>query len=90
VTAAAISEDALTVEAAEARTADAVAAASVTSPEIRVLRYLATDMTFSLIADRLGISRGAAKSRAERAYRKLGVHTRAEAVARARALGLIS
>ncbi len=75
--------------AAEARRAEAVLAASVTPAEIRVLRYLPTTLTFSLIADRLGISRGAAKSRAERAYRRLGVHNRAEAVKRARELDLI-
>ncbi len=57
--------------------------------EARVLRYLPTRLTFALIADKLGISRSAAKERAERAYQKLGVHSRAEAVIRARALGLI-
>jgi DNA-binding CsgD family transcriptional regulator len=46
-------------------------------------------MTFALVADKLGISRSAAKERAERAYKKLGVHNRADAVARARELGLI-
>ncbi len=66
-----------------------VAAASITVAEARVLRYLPTRLTFALIADKLGISRSAAKERAERAYKKLGVHNRAEAVNRARALGLI-
>jgi len=64
-------------------------AASVTAAEIQVLRYLPTNMTFALVADKLGISRSAAKERAERAYKKLGVHNRADAVARARELGLI-
>jgi len=54
-----------------------------------VLRYLPTQLSFAAIADKLGISRSAAKERAERAYKKLGVHSRGEAVARARALGLI-
>jgi DNA-binding CsgD family transcriptional regulator len=66
-----------------------VRAASITEAEARVLRYLPTRLTFALIADKLGISRSAAKERAERAYKKLGVHSRAEAVRRARALGLI-
>jgi len=57
--------------------------------EERVLRYLPTRLTFALIADKLGISRSAAKERAERAYKKLGVHSRADAVSRARELGLI-
>jgi DNA-binding CsgD family transcriptional regulator len=74
---------------AAARAAANVAAASITVAEARVLRYLPTRLTFALIADKLGISRSAAKERAERAYKKLGVHNRADAVDRARALGLI-
>jgi DNA-binding CsgD family transcriptional regulator len=79
-------------EAAAEAVADATAtvrAASITLAEARVLRYLPTRLTFALIAGKLGISRSAAKERAERAYKKLGVHSRAEAVSRARALGLI-
>lgn len=68
---------------------EAAVAASVHAVELQVLRYLPTKMTFALIADKLGISRSAAKERAERAYRKLGVHNRADAVARARDLRLI-
>ena len=82
--------------AADAAAAEAVAeaaatarAASITMAEARVLRYLPTQSTFAVIADKLGISRSAAKERAERAYKKLGVHSRAEAVSRARDLGLI-
>jgi len=45
---------------------------------------------FSVIADKLGISRSAAKERAERLYQRLGVHSRDEAVSRARALGLLT
>jgi DNA-binding CsgD family transcriptional regulator len=74
---------------AVARAAANVAAASITVAEARVLRYLPTRLTFALIADKLGISRSAAKQRAERAYQKLGVHNRAGAIDRARALGLI-
>jgi DNA-binding CsgD family transcriptional regulator len=74
---------------AVAEAAPDVAAASMTVAEVRVLRYLPTRLTFALIADKLGISRSAAKERAERAYKKLGVHNRADAVNRARALGLI-
>jgi DNA-binding CsgD family transcriptional regulator len=66
-----------------------VSAASISVPEARVLRYLPTPLTFALIADKLGISRSAAKDRAGRVYHKLGVHSRAEAVTRARALGLL-
>ena len=74
---------------AVAEDAATVSAASISMAEARVLRYLPTPLTFALIGDKLGISRSAAKERAERAYKKLGVHSRAEAVGRARALGLI-
>jgi DNA-binding CsgD family transcriptional regulator len=79
-------------EAAAESLAEAAAtarAASITMAEERVLRYLSTQSTFAVIADKLGISRSAAKDRAERAYKKLGVHNRAEAVSRAREIGLI-
>ncbi len=77
------------IEAAQHKADEAAAAASVTAVEREVLRYLPSKMTFALVADKLGISRSAAKERAERAYKKLGVHNRADAVARARELGLI-
>jgi DNA-binding NarL/FixJ family response regulator len=70
---------------AEAR----VKAASITIAEAQVLRYLPTPLPFSVIAGKLGISRSAAKERAVRLYSRLGVHSRDEAVSRARALGLI-
>ena len=66
-----------------------VRAASITMAEAQVLRYLPTPLPFSVIAGQLGISRSAAKERAERLYHRLGVHSRDEAVRRARSLGLI-
>ena len=92
----ALAEDEVAVAAADDVTADALAgaaaavsAASISLAEARILRYLPTPLTFALIADKLGISRSAAKDRARRLYQKLGVHSRADAVTRARALGLI-
>ncbi len=92
----ALIEDGLIVAASHEAAAEAVAegaatikAASITMAQALVLRYLPTQLTFAVIAEKLGISRAAAKQRAERAYKKLGVHSRSEAVARARALGLI-
>lgn len=86
----------LLVAAADEMGAEAVAegaavirAASITLAQANVLRYLPTTLSFADIAHELGISRGAAKERAERAYNKLGVHSRAEAVTRARDLHLI-
>ena len=93
--AASVAEYAEAVLAAGDATAEAVAeagatvrAASITVAEARVLHYLPTPASFAVIGDKLGISREAARQRAERAYKKLGVHNRAEAVSRARALGL--
>jgi DNA-binding NarL/FixJ family response regulator len=64
-------------------------AAAITRSEAQVLRYLPQKVPFSVIADKLGISRSAAKERAERLYQRLGVHSRDEAVSRARTLGLL-
>ena len=85
----AIEEDVAAIEAAQDKRNNAATAASVTPAEIRVLRYLPTKLTFALIADKLGISRGAAKQRAERLYQKLGVYTRGDAVERARTLRVL-
>ncbi len=92
----ALAEDEVEVTAAQEAAAEAVAdaaatvrAASITVAEARVLRYLPTKSSFAVIADKLGLSRSAAKDRAERIYKKLGVHSRSEAVSRARALGII-
>jgi DNA-binding NarL/FixJ family response regulator len=72
-------------EEAEAR----MRAASITRSEAQILRYLPQPVPFSVIADKLGISRSAAKERAERLYQRLGVHSRDEAVNRARTIGLL-
>jgi len=61
---------------------------SITMAEAQVLRYLFPNhCPFSVIADKLGISRSAAKERAAQLYKRLGVHTRDEAVSRARSPG---
>ena len=97
VAAESVAESLITIAAADEIGAEAtsqaeerVKAASITTAEAQVLRYLATPLPFSVIADKLGISRSAAKERAARLYSRLGVHSRDEAVSRARSLGLIS
>jgi DNA-binding NarL/FixJ family response regulator len=72
-------------EEAQARTR----AAAITRSEAQILPYLPQPVPFSVIAGKLGISRYAAKERAERLYQRLGVHSRDEAVSRARTLGLL-
>jgi len=96
VTAASLAESLATIGAADEVAAEAsgeagerIRAASITMAEAQILRYLPKPLPFSVIADKLGISRSAAKERAARLYRRLGVHSRDEAVSRARSLGLI-
>ncbi len=92
----AVTEDLALIGAADEVAAEAteeararVQAASITRSEAQILRYLPQPVPFSVIADKLGISRSAAKERAARLYQRLGVHSRDEAVGRARALGLL-
>jgi LuxR family maltose regulon positive regulatory protein len=62
----------------------------LSSTEIRVMRYLPTNLTGPEIARELSISRNTIKTHIRNLYAKLGVHTRTEAVTRARALGLLA
>ncbi len=62
---------------------------SLTGAELRLLPYLATHLTFPEIGDRLFISRNTAKTEAVSVYRKLGVSSRSEAIAKAVEIGLL-
>jgi LuxR family maltose regulon positive regulatory protein len=63
--------------------------ATLTSAELRILPLLSTHLTVAGIADRLFLSRHTVKAQVWSMYRKLEVHTRGDAVARARELGLL-
>jgi LuxR family maltose regulon positive regulatory protein len=63
--------------------------ATLTTAELRVLPLLLTHLTLEGIAGRLSLSRHTVKAQVWSAYRKLGVHTRGDAVARAQELGLL-
>ena len=58
--------------------------------EIRVLRYLPTNLSGPEIAGELYVSHNTVRTHMRHLYAKLGTHRRAEAVARARALGLLA
>jgi LuxR family transcriptional regulator, maltose regulon positive regulatory protein len=58
--------------------------------ELRVLRYLPTNLSGPEIAGQLYVSHNTVRTHITHLYAKLGAHTRAEAVARARALGLLA
>jgi LuxR family maltose regulon positive regulatory protein len=58
--------------------------------EIRVLRYLPTNLSTPEIANQLYVSPNTVKTHIRHLYAKLGTHGRGEAVARARTLGLLA
>jgi LuxR family transcriptional regulator, maltose regulon positive regulatory protein len=58
--------------------------------EMRVLRYLPTNLTTPEIGSELYLSANTIKTHIRHLYDKLGAHRRAEAVERARALGLLA
>ena len=62
----------------------------LTDSEARVLRFLPTHLTAHEIADELFVSANTVSTHTRHLYAKLGVHSRREAVDRARALGLLA
>jgi LuxR family maltose regulon positive regulatory protein len=62
----------------------------VSKSELRVLRYLPTHLTAQEIAGELYVSANTVKTQMRTLYAKLGAHSRAEAVDRARAIGLLA
>jgi LuxR family maltose regulon positive regulatory protein len=75
---------------ADAAAAAAPAApASLTTAELRILRFLPTHLSFREIASRLYVSANTVKTQAHAVYRKLDASSRSQAVARASELGLL-
>jgi LuxR family maltose regulon positive regulatory protein len=75
---------------AEAETAGSVDGRwPLTPAELRLLHMLPTHLSFREIADHGYVSQNTVKTQAQSVYRKLGVSSRAEAVACARAAGLL-
>ena len=67
----------------------ASASPRLTPAELRLLDYLPTHLNMQQIAEQLGVTRNTAKSQNVAVYRKLGVASRAAAVAEARRLDII-
>jgi LuxR family maltose regulon positive regulatory protein len=63
---------------------------ALSDSEVRVLRYLPTNLSGPEIASELYVSHNTVRTHIAHLYAKLGTHTRAETVARARALGLLA
>lgn len=62
---------------------------ALTAAELRLLPLLSTHLSFREIGERLFVSRNTIKTQAISVYRKLGVSSRSEAIARASDLGLV-
>jgi LuxR family maltose regulon positive regulatory protein len=62
---------------------------SLTTAELRVLRFLPSHLSFREIAARLHVSANTVKTQAHAVYRKLDACSRSQAVARARDVGLV-
>jgi LuxR family transcriptional regulator, maltose regulon positive regulatory protein len=62
---------------------------ALTAAELRLLPMLSTHLSFPEVADELLLSPNTIRSQTASIYRKLGVTTRSQAVARSRDLGLI-
>ncbi len=80
--------------ASRARAGPAGSALRLTEPlsqsEIRVLRYMPTNLSAPEIARELSVSVHTVRTHVRHLFAKLGAHGRSEAVARARALGLLA
>jgi LuxR family maltose regulon positive regulatory protein len=63
---------------------------ALSASEIRILRYLPTNLTAPEIADELSVSHNTVKSHIKSVYAKLGTHRRADTIARASELGLLA
>jgi LuxR family maltose regulon positive regulatory protein len=63
---------------------------ALSDSEIRVLRYLPTNLQGPEIASELFVSMNTIRTHLRNVYAKLGVHNRADAVKRARELGLLA
>ena len=77
------------IEAAATPPADAPAEV-LSERELAVLRFLPTNLSAGEIGGELFLSVHTVKTHMRKLYAKLDVHTRADAVQRARALGLLA
>ena len=77
------------LETARARASSGEMLEPPSEAELAVLRLLATDLSTREIGERLFLSPNTIRSHVRALYHKLGVHSRAEAVARATAFGLL-
>ena len=82
--------DALAGHAAPRRGPAAPLRDELSEAELRVVRYLPSNLTAAEIASELVVSTNTVRTHTRHIYAKLDAHTRSEAVARARELGLVA
>ena len=82
--------DTLAGRAAPARGPAAPLRDELSDAELRVVRYLPSNLTASEIASELVVSANTVRTHMRHIYAKLDAHSRSEAVARARELGLVA
>jgi LuxR family maltose regulon positive regulatory protein len=82
--------DALAGRAAPQRGSAAPLRDELSEAELRVVRYLPSNLTASDIASELVVSTNTVRTHMRHIYAKLDAHSRSEAVARARELGLVA
>src|SRR3954454_12978100 len=70
--------------------ATAAGGSGLTRAELRLLPLLSTHLSFREIGERLFVSRNTIQTQALSVYRKLGVSSRSDAIARASELGLVA
>jgi LuxR family transcriptional regulator, maltose regulon positive regulatory protein len=79
----------LEIEQGRRRASDGEVLAPPTPAELTVLRLLASELSIRQIGEQLFLSPNTVRSHTRSIYRKLGVNSRADAVARAETLGLL-
>ncbi len=82
--------DTLAGRSSPQRGSDAPLRDELSEAELRVVRYLPSNLTASEIASELVVSTNTVRTHMRHIYAKLDAHTRSEAVARARELGLVA
>ena len=81
--------DSLRADLSHAQDSSVLGASALTAAELRLLPMLPTHLSFPEIAEQMFLSPNTIKSEAMSIYRKLGVSSRSQAVARSRELGLL-
>ncbi len=82
--------DVLAGRSAPVRGSSAPLRDDLSEAELRVVRYLPSNLTASAIASELVVSTNTVRTHMRHIYTKLDAHSRSEAVARARELGLVA